>query len=188
MKPETPPLPGQPKKRFNSHMEHAFVEFVRGRIHKRCSSYPGYVYHVRQAELQYEEQARLEIAVCLAEEFPEAWHTPQVTKDWPKATCQLNAERTSGRLTVSWSPETDALHGGSPVDAIDFEVKPAPPNRGSHIKGALRAIFGKPVVDREVDIAPVGTPTGKPIPKPTPKTQKPESLQVAVKPKPGGKR
>lgn len=182
-------VPGPPPQRFTSHMEHAFVEFVRGRIHKRCSEFPVFLYHVRQAELQLEEEARRVIVECLIEGFPEAWTTPQVTRDWPKAICQINADRTQARLTPSWSPETDALRGGSPVDAIDFAIRQAPPTRARRAINTLLAMIGRPVADPEPP--PIGRPLepaatkAKPEPRPGANgTAKPsvESARVEQKP------
>ena len=179
--------PGPPPRRFENHMSHGFIEAVRGQIHKRCSEFPTHVYNPRQAELHLEEAARAVIVDCLITEFPDWWTIPQVTKDWPKAHCLINAERTSARMVVSWSPETEAVRGGSPVDAIDFPIKQAPPSIGRRFfQSVLNAIPGKRVADP--DIAPIGKPetalatAQKPGTAPKP-VQKPQPLQSA-KPRP----
>ena len=152
--------PGPPPRRFENHNSHGFIEFVRGQIHKACSDFPTHVYHVRQAEVQLEERARQVIVECLIAEFPDMISVPQVTREWPVADCMIDATRTTARIRVSWSPETDAILNGSPVDAIDFPVKQAPPSLGRRmVNKILNAIPGKRVGDPEM--APTGTPDGK---------------------------
>ena len=150
--------PGPPARRFENHMAHGFVEHVRGQIHRRCAEFPTHVYNPRNAELQLEECARAVIVDCLISEFPDWLTMPVVTRDWPKAHCLISADRSSARMLVSWSPETDAVRGGSPVDAIDFPIKQAPPSIGRRFfQSVLNAVQGKPVADRE--LAPIGKPT-----------------------------
>jgi len=149
--------PGPPPRRFENHNSHGFIEFVRGQIHKACSDFPTHVYHVRQAEVQLEERARQVIVECLIAEFPDMISVPQVTREWPVADCMIDATRTTARIRVSWSPETDAILNGSPVDAIDFPVKQAPPSLGRRmVSKILNAIPGKRVGDPEM--APIGKP------------------------------
>lgn len=178
--------PGPPARRFENHMAHGFVEHVRGQIHRRCAEFPTHVYNPRNAELQLEECARAVIVDCLITEFPDWLTMPVVTRDWPKAHCLISADRSSARMLVSWSPETDALRGGTPVDAIDFPIKQAPPSVTKRmLNSVLNAIPGRRVADP--DLAPVGTPDGKPKRAAATPPAPNSTLTSTASPKPGVK-
>lgn len=154
--------------------DQTFIDDVRERVRQRCLAVPCHVHKVRNAELRLEEAAREAIVEVFLEEFDEAWFPLKVRNDWPIADCIIAADEAS--IRISFSPETNALMGGDPIEAIKITVQRAPPNI---LKRAVDAMFrsreplepptGKPtlelsrVIDHDTKANPKSPPVQKPL-------------------------
>lgn len=141
--------------------DEGFIEEVRERVAKRCAALPVHVYKIRDAELRLEETARGAIVEVFQENFDDAWFPIKVRKDWPVADCIISPvpelERHEAVIRIAFSPETSALMGGDPIDAIRVPVNVVAPNI---VQKTLNRIF-KARKAAPPELAPVGTPDGR---------------------------
>lgn len=153
------PNPAQPRHRFNNHLDNDFVEFVRGRVHRRCSALDLAAYKDANAEERLEDEARAAIVSCFQEAWTDSWFPVTMRRDWPVADAVIYDddpdEPAFALIKFSYSPETNFFQGGSPIKAVKVYVTRPPKNIWQR---TLKAFKGKPVAE---DMAPVGTPDGK---------------------------